>query len=376
MKPRNQPRKLSLGTIESGLERMDCIADKLLRSNTECLIPEDAFIKHNCMNNCHVIGGKFLELIANQKGQVLLWPTSARSITRLVLAEFEKQTKRSRRRQIQVVQYAPVTRSKSNKDCKFTFACKDHDNKVFKPADSVQGFDPNNSETQFKLGLRTMAAYNAWYKGHKKWAREELRIHPDTIILLKQHPYLNSALEALTEWGARHTSVGAQLESEINRWQNAYLQSAWNQAISEIREVPLRPRLAAAGIQNGSGFHVTVTILPTTDSTSLIIATTLQDNTKPLPLSQQRRAATREVANEWEQRFANQPPEQWLPELSEFSEFLYVSPDDYKDNKIVSEDARRSIEKEIATKISIIPDPHTTDVRQVLSQRDPPYKQP
>ena len=86
MRPRNQPRNPTLGDINSGLNRMDSIAEKLLRSNTECLIPEDAVVRHNCMNNCHIVGEKFLELIATKtslkqlkgrKGQIYCWPTSA-----------------------------------------------------------------------------------------------------------------------------------------------------------------------------------------------------------------------------------------------------------------------------------------------------------
>ena len=94
MIPRNQPGNPALRGIESGLNRVDSIAKKLLRSNTECLIPEDAVVRHNCMNNCHIVGEKFLELIATKKslqqlkvpkGQIYCWPTSARSITRLVV---------------------------------------------------------------------------------------------------------------------------------------------------------------------------------------------------------------------------------------------------------------------------------------------------
>ena len=67
MIPRNQPGNPALRGIESGLNRVDSIAKKLLRSNTECLIPEDTVVRHNCINNCHIVGEKFLELIATKK---------------------------------------------------------------------------------------------------------------------------------------------------------------------------------------------------------------------------------------------------------------------------------------------------------------------
>ena len=89
---------------------MDSIAKKLLRSNTECLIPEDAVVRHNCMNNCHIVGEKFLELIATKtrlkqlkghKGQIYCWPTSARSITGLVVDELKASSSQRRRGSIE-----------------------------------------------------------------------------------------------------------------------------------------------------------------------------------------------------------------------------------------------------------------------------------
>ena len=381
MRPRNQPGNPALGGIESGLNRVDSIAKKLLRSNTECLIPEDAVVRHNCMNNCHIVGEKFLELIATKKslkqlkvpkGQIYCWPTSPRSITRLVVDELKASSSQRRRGSIEVDRYPPVPRSKNHGDCKFTFACKNHDNQVLKPIDSVQGFDPENRETLFKLGLRTVAAYTAWYDGHKRWAREGLRRHEHTIILLKQYPFLQPAFEALSEWGERQTSVGTQLESEIKRWQNAYLNSSWSQAVSHVSEVSVRPRVAACGIRNGSGYPVAVAILPNSRGTSFIIATTLLDDAASPLLPNQQSNVTQEVVNEWEQRFENQPPEQWLPDLSHLCEFLYVSPDDYHNESVISESARHAIETEIAGKISSVPDLRTADPRQILLQRDPP----
>ena len=368
---RNQQRNLDLRAIEAGLRRIDDIADKLLRSNTECLIPEDGLVQHNHMNNCHIVGERFLEVIANQKGQVLLWPASLRSIARPMVEEIKRQSPRNRRRQIEVGQYEPVPRSKSHRDCKFTFACKNHDNRVLKPTDSVQGFDPENRETQFKLGLRTMAAYTAWYQGHKRWAREDMIRHPGTIILLKQFPLLKFTIDALSEWGARQTSVGTQMESEMKRWQKAYLSSSWNQAVSYVSEVSVRPRVAACGVVSWSGYPVVISILPSNRASSFIIATTLLYDAASTLLPSKQSTAIQEVTNYWNRQFENQAPEQWLPHLSQICEFLYVSPDDYHNVDVISESARQSIETEIASKIPAIPDLRTDDPREILLQRDP-----
>ena len=115
-----------------------------------------------------------------------------------------------------------------------------------------------------------------------------------------------------------------------------------------------------------------VAILPNSRGTSFIIATTLLDDAASPLLPNQQSNVTQEVVNEWEQRFENQPPEQWLPDLSQLCEFLYVSPDDYHNESVISESARHAIETEIAGKISSVPDLRTADPRQVLLQRDPP----
>ena len=170
-----------------------------------------------------------------------------------------------------------------------------------------------------------------------------MRRHEHTIILLKQYPLLQPAFEALSEWGERQTSVGTQLESEIKRWQNAYLNSSWSQAVTHISELSVRPRVAACGIRNGSGYPVAVAILLNSRGTSFIIATTLLDDAASPLLPNQQSNVTQEVVNEWEQRFGNQPAEQWLPDLSQLCEFLYESPDDYHNESVISESARQAI---------------------------------
>ena len=207
-----RPHRSGQPDVQQALKRIDDIADKLLRSNETCQI----CMNHGPMRNCHIVGEKFLALIANTKGQICCWSTSAKSIARLVLPALQASSFRRTTGPIDVDSFPPVHRSKNNQHCKFTFACCLCDNQVLKPTDSVQQFDSRNAETVFTLSLRTFAAYTAWYEGHKKWA-EGLRRDPKSLLLLKEHPYMQPALEALSDWGARQTSLGRQLESEMQR---------------------------------------------------------------------------------------------------------------------------------------------------------------
>ena len=376
MRPREHLHNPGIGQINAALNRVDDIADRLLRSNETCLI----CMRDGPMRNGHIVGEKFLELIASKeplkefkikKDQIYCWPTSARSITRLALPALKEFLSQRKRGPIEIECYSPVPRSKNHKDCKFTFAyctCEDH---ALELTDSVCGFDPQDGETVFELGLRTFAAYTAWYDGHKRWAKEDLGRNSQALLLIKQYPHLQSAFEALSDWGARKTAVGKQLESEMQRWRHAYQNSSWGHAIGSVIEAPIRPRIAGCGIANWSGSLVAITILPNKDGKSFIIATTLLGGAASPSLPNAQRTVCQELAKEWGQRFENQSPEQWLPEISRLCEFLYVSPEDYHDDSVVSETARQAVATAIAAKISAIPDLRTGDPSQILLERDP-----
>ena len=333
------------------------------------------------MRNGHIVGERFLELIANTKripemegqiGQIYCWPTTASSITQLVLDKLKASSFQMGQGTTEIKHYPPVHISKNHKYCKFTFACHICDDQVLKPTDSVQRFDPQDRQTVFKLGLRTFAAYTAWYDGHKRWAKEGLLRNKHRLPLLRQHPFLQPAFEALSEWGARRTSVGRELESEMQRWRSAYQNSSWNQVASHVIEVSVKPRIAACGIQNWSGYTVALIILPNNKGTSFIIATTLLESAASPSLPSPQRTATQELAKQWKRHFADQPPEQWLPQLSNLCEFFYVSPEDYLDPGVISERARLTIATKIGSRIAAIPDITTDDPHKILLQLDPP----
>ena len=133
----------------------------------------------------------------------------------------------------------------------------------------------------------------------------------------------------------------------------------------------IKPRIAGSGIQDQDGYPVAVTILPNNSGTAFVIATTLLDSIALPSVPNPQSIATQEVANEWKRRFETQSPEEWLPDLSQVCEFLYVSPDDYLDESVIPTIARQRIETAIASKISSIPDVLTDDPRQILAQQDP-----
>ena len=347
----NRTRRVNKTAIGPAFKSIDKTADRLLRSNKECLIPEAELAGHDRMNNCHIIGEAFLKLIANERGEVLCWPASARSIGREAQRSIDQGQFDTNPIAIYVDDYRPVLRSTRHKDCKFTFACWSHDNGVFKPIDSAVHFCSEDSETLFKLGIRTMAAYTAWYRGHKRWSQKEFLKDQHTQELLAKYPILQSACDEISEWGKGEIAAERKLEKEMTRWQSAYSQLAWHRAKTVTRTITPKLRMAATGITSPEGYPVAMTVLPTADKGSLLIATVLEDETRFAWLTQRaRRASAEKVATVWTKCLNERSPTEWLPELAQAFEFLYVSPDDYDNDEIITADERREIESAMSEK--------------------------
>ena len=347
----NKGRRSGKFTIQRALKSIDRTADQLLRSNDECLIPESEAIGHDRMNNCHVIAEPRLELIANERGEVLCWPTSTRSIGRAAQRAISQGHFETNPLAIAIERYEPVPRSKNHKDCKFTFACHNHDDRVFKLIDSVDLFNSEDKESLFKLGLRTTAAYTAWYRGHKKWSQHDFKEDSYLRRVLREYPSLQTACDAISEWGTQESSAGRNLEKEMVRWQTSYQESAWHRATSEIREIKPLLRIAATGIPGPQDCPVAMTMLPTANGECLLVVTILEGETRiPWLTKRRRRTAARQVADQWEKSLTELKPAEWLPRLALQCEFLYVSPHDYYNDEIVTCEERCEIEQAIAKK--------------------------
>ena len=310
---------------------------------------------HDRMNNCHIIGEAFLKLIANFLriiGEVLCWPTSARSIGREAQRSISQGAGSIQiPGTIYVDDYKPVLRRTGHKDCKFTFACYNHDNGVFKPIDTAMHFCSEDSETLFKLGLRTMAAYTAWYRGHKRWSQEEFPKDRHIRELLTKYPVLQPTCDAIFEWGKGEIAAERKLEKEMKRWQSAYSQLAWHRAKTVTRVATPKLRIAATGIASPEGYPIATTVLPTADKGCLLIATVLEDETRIPWLTQKaRRVSAEKVATVWAKRLNEQNPAEWLPELAQWCEFLYISPDDYNNDEVTTADERCEIESAMSEK--------------------------
>ncbi len=292
------------------------------------------------MNNSHVIGEKFLELIANKRGQVLSWPLSVRALGHLAIDLLRAGEWQLYPPYFDIKKYPPVPLRKNHKELKFTFACQYHDGKIFKLADDPVGFNPQDPETQFELALRTIAAHTAIYQGHKQYARKDFDDDSEIHQHIQKHPELRQIAKIAWAFGATQSTVENQLEHEIDRWQTVGKKSDRSRVVSFATMTSPKLRLAGTSIRQRNGHHIAVSILPTIQGSCAIIATTLA---RPKPLwwvdKWMCQSAVRSEAEAIKDLLENTQPAHWLAQLATEWVFLYVSPDDY--GKLPEEDRLR-----------------------------------
>ena len=155
--------------------------------NSESLIPEVVTLPpeknlHDRMNNCHVIGSKFLGLI--RKGSNLLtWQMGPPHVGLLTAKELIRQAETGEWPEDpenlipRLTRFSPY--QARDADCKYTIACHKHDNSVWKRIDTLalNLEDPRNRSL---LGYRSAVFPLAWVKGGEDmgWQRlNEQRPH-------------------------------------------------------------------------------------------------------------------------------------------------------------------------------------------------------
>ena len=262
-----------LGTIDRGMR---------LR-NEKCHIPAIQALpheknQHDQMNHCHVIGSKFLGLI--RKGSNLLtWQLSPHHVGYLTVQELERQFedeirleafKRKFERGILNADFSSiipeVTRFSPNRardeDCKYTVACHQHDDSLWKPIDTLQ-INLNGPETQFLLGYRSVISSFAWFRGAKLWAELDLINDEEVRKNLRKHPILEPLIARAQEQARRRTNTENIVEDELAKWAKAYQALAWDSVFTTVYETECNLPMAGTGFWRGHWGKPTLgTILP------------------------------------------------------------------------------------------------------------------
>lgn len=303
------------------------------------------------MRNCHIISEGYLKKIkktVNKKDKVLAWPISASTISRLLLAKAKSGQVQSLS-DLYIEKYGPILMGTNDQRVKYQFACSYHDNKVFDVIDKVKNFNPNNPETQFMLSFRTILAYAVFLKAHKQLAQNEFKKDSYIDQILMKYPELQpSAASIAFKLNRQLTNISKQYEKFLQDWQKAYIDGYVEKVTSYATTARTKLRIAATGINTNGRHQITVTILPSEKNYSCtIIATTLEPGkATKWPMEFELLSKVHQEAESVKDRVQNQQPSEWLKWLLELGwEFMYISPDDYYNNNIITEEGRNSLER-------------------------------
>ena len=335
-----------------------------------CLIPalpDDGFKETDGVSGCHVIGGRFLEPIANSQRQVCTWNMNAHQVGKNAVHSEWEITERSATPRFEP--FKPEKVSINSYLCKSMFACQPHNDKVFKAINAPKTFDTHELNHQFKLGLRAIAgalantvgvlaycnAVRNRYLNHEYVKREAKRNH---ISLITYKNYVQSFLESLEkpiqESGAREKI----LSEELREWQCFYVSPAERQIFSCHLLARARIGVAISAVSYPKNRPVAIcTVLPRQagqpeENLCDIILTSRQPENRFLRLLS-RQDSHLEVEAQKIKALLEGDPAEGLFELlralpMDPTTFFFVSPDDYYNDEIISDAGRSKVEQDIA----------------------------
>ena len=356
----NTPKiRINKKEFQHFLESIDHIENTIPTINNECLIPRiKGELPHDDMRNCHIISEGYLKRIkktVKKQDQILAWPISASTIGRLLLTKAKSGQVQSLS-DLRIEKYSPILMGTNDRRVKYTYACGYHDNKVFDVIDNVNNFNPNNPETQFILSFRTILAYAVLLKAHKQLAQNEFKKDSSIDQILMQYPQLQpSAASMAFKLNRKLTNTSKQYENFLQDWQKAYIDGYVEKITSYATTARTKLRIAGTGIKTNGRHQIAVTILPSEKNYSCtIIVTTLEPGkTTKWPMEFELLSKVHQEAERVKDLVQNQQPSEWLEWLLELGwEFIYISPDDYYNNNIITEEERNSLEHLKAQKMT------------------------
>lgn len=336
-----------------------------------CMIPalaDDGFVETEKMSGCHVIGGRFLELIATEQGQVCTWNMNAHQIGKKATFSELEITYRSA-----VPRFEPFEPERTSINSYLStskFACQPHDDKAFKVIDAPKTIDLQAPDHRFRLAFRAIAGALANTEGILSYCgilRDQFsdpgyvkRVATQNNIRLNVYDnYVQSFLEQLDYQVQEIEARARTLRAELREWQRMYVRPAERQIVSCYLLAVARVGVAISAVWYQEKRPIaTYTVLPRADvepGTNLcdIILTSRQANVGFFGRLMRQDRYLEKEARKVEDLLAAKPAI-GLPQLIKTlsmnpATFFFVSPDDYYNGDIISAADRHQIEQEIAS---------------------------
>ncbi len=251
--------------LEKTLSRINQIDISMRKANLQCEVPTtNQHPKHSReMNNCHIIGKRWLEKTRYKKTTLLSWRTSPRQLAEIiadVVTRIDNTPLELGPMLLPRLDRFPP-RPTPDKECKYTVACRAHDGVAYLKVDDPNA-DLNDPEVHFQLGFRAISSYAAWAEGCKLYSEGYLNKALLNNKVLSQIPGLRSVtLDGY--YRACHKTVEEQaLTNELNQWQNFYITSDYRAIATARSTTEARIAMTGCGFWGQSfGKHIVGTVL-------------------------------------------------------------------------------------------------------------------
>ncbi len=322
------------------------------KENMECLVPPTSQNPdHDDMNNCHVIGRRWLGH-TRQGGMLLSWRTSTRQIAHLIqetVLDMEPGTRIKGQMMLPPLErFTP--RPTPDEECKYTVACHNHDSNVYRKADRT-GADLDSPEVQFLLGFRGLSSYVAWDRANKMYVSDQFRTSPSIRRKLRKIPELKQLAKGGLIRAERTIEEEVALENELKAWQELYENHQYGAFLSTRTSAASTIAMTGCGPLGKILGHIVIGTLLTApgqkrggpSKTEVILTCRAAGSAGQMQLQKENlRLRARAIARTIERGKSVEAIVQFATDW----EFYYVSAQDYQ--RKFDKDEREAIERKIA----------------------------
>ena len=226
---------LTRDKLKEALDNISKMDVAVRKANMDCKVPTTTRYPdhHPDMNNCHIIGGKWLARTRRNKTSLRSWRTSPRQIAELIAEEVtnigDQPLALGSLLLPQLNRFSP--RRTPDEECKYTVACKSHDHPAYLKADDPAS-DLNDPELHFQLGLRAVSSFAAWAEGCNLYASGALLRGLASDKIYRQIPALRQIM-----WEGYYRSMNIindqlTLTEELKAWQKLYKTSDYKAVVT------------------------------------------------------------------------------------------------------------------------------------------------
>ena len=298
------------------------------RYRGECLL-KDILPEERCAELAwnHTIGRQFLREITSKDGRIQYWDIFSGKM----LAIQSMGTKRllGERLPQDINEFEPSELGIDNFHCQIKGACNRHDHKAFEEIETPGLFRGNDPDHQTRMAMRAAFAETALLSNTEPWIGDNRRKHRSVVI----------------EW-SRIKNLRGSSHDRLKAWVQLVVASKTTQVSTEYRKEQLPIRMAVCGTSARTDVRspATFSLMPRIDGLTDILISTRTDESG---------SRTQQQNEQTEMLMALVPllkekPSDAIKQLIRMTDQIFLNPEDYDDQSIISEAEKSDLEEDIA----------------------------